>query len=29
AQLLSKAGANRYTPHAPEVLGRVLAPGAE
>ncbi len=29
AQLLSKDGANRYTPHAPEVLGRVLAPAAE
>lgn len=28
AQLLSKDGANRYTPHAPEVLGRVLAPAA-
>jgi NitT/TauT family transport system substrate-binding protein len=26
AQLLSKDGANRYTPHAPEVLRRVLAP---
>ncbi|MCU1716675.1 ABC transporter substrate-binding protein [Pseudomonas sp. 5P_3.1_Bac2] len=26
AQLLSKDGANRYTPHAPEVLNRVLAP---
>jgi NitT/TauT family transport system substrate-binding protein len=26
AKLLSKDGANRYTPHAPEVLGRVLAP---
>ncbi len=28
AQLLSKDGANRYTPHAPDVLGRVLAPAA-
>lgn len=28
AKLLSKDGANRYTPHAPEVLGRVLAPAA-
>lgn len=28
AQLLSKDGSNRYTPHAPEVLGRVLAPAA-
>ncbi|MED5609101.1 MULTISPECIES: ABC transporter substrate-binding protein [Pseudomonas] len=26
AKLLSRDGANRYTPHAPEVLGRVLAP---
>lgn len=26
AKLLSKDGANRYTPHAPEVLGKVLAP---
>ncbi|MBB1608698.1 MULTISPECIES: ABC transporter substrate-binding protein [unclassified Pseudomonas] len=26
AKLLSKDGANRYTPHAPELLGRVLAP---
>ena len=26
ARLLSKDGENRYTPHAPEVLGRVLAP---
>ncbi|WP_277053360.1 ABC transporter substrate-binding protein [Zestomonas thermotolerans] len=29
ARLLSKEGANRYTPHAPEVLGRVLAPAAD
>ena len=29
AQLLSKDGANRYTPHAPEVLRRVLAPAAD
>lgn len=28
AKLLSKDGANRYTPHAPEVLGKVLAPAA-
>lgn len=28
AQLLSRAGQNRYTPHAPEVLAKVLAPGA-
>ncbi|TBV09998.1 ABC transporter substrate-binding protein [Phytopseudomonas dryadis] len=28
AQLLSKEGANRYTPHAPEVLSRVLSPAA-
>jgi len=28
AQLLSKNGENRYTPHAPEVLSRVLAPSA-
>ena len=28
AQLLSKDGANRYTPHAPQVLNRVLAPAA-
>lgn len=28
AKLLSKDGANRYTPHAPDVLGRVLAPAA-
>lgn len=28
AKLLSKDGVNRYTPHAPEVLGRVLAPAA-
>lgn len=28
ARLLSKDGANRYTPHAPDVLGRVLAPAA-
>lgn len=28
AQLLSRDGANRYTPHAPEVLRRVLAPDA-
>lgn len=28
AQLLSKDGANRYTPHAPDVLSRVLAPVA-
>ncbi|MBD9579146.1 ABC transporter substrate-binding protein [Pseudomonas sp. PDM23] len=28
ARLLSKDGENRYTPHAPEVLGRVLAPAA-
>lgn len=28
AHLLSKDGSNRYTPHAPEVLGRVLAPAA-
>ncbi|MDH1074771.1 ABC transporter substrate-binding protein [Pseudomonas nitroreducens] len=28
AKLLSKDGENRYTPHAPEVLGRVLAPAA-
>ncbi|AVO55961.1 ABC transporter substrate-binding protein [Ectopseudomonas mendocina] len=28
AQLLSKDGANRYTPHTPDVLGRVLAPAA-
>ncbi|OLU28149.1 ABC transporter substrate-binding protein [Pseudomonas sp. PA15(2017)] len=28
AQLLSKDGANRYTPHTPEVLGQVLAPAA-
>ncbi len=29
AKLLSKDGENRYTPHAPDVLGRVLAPAAE
>ena len=29
AQILSKSGANRYTPHAPEVLGRVLTPAAD
>lgn len=28
AKLLSRDGANRYTPHAPEVLGKVLAPAA-
>jgi len=28
AQLLSKDGDNRYTPHAPEVLAKVLAPAA-
>lgn len=28
AALLSKEGTNRYTPHAPEVLARVLAPQA-
>jgi len=28
AQLLSKDGANRYTPHSPQVLTRVLAPAA-
>lgn len=28
AKLLSKDGANRYTPHAPDVLSRVLAPAA-
>lgn len=28
AKLLSKDGENRYTPHAPEVLSRVLAPAA-
>lgn len=28
AKLLSKDGANRYTPHASEVLGKVLAPAA-
>ena len=28
AKLLSKDGANRYTPHAPEVLDKVLAPAA-
>lgn len=28
AKLLSKDGENRYTPHAPDVLGRVLAPAA-
>lgn len=28
AQLLSRDGANRYTPHTPEVLRRVLAPDA-
>lgn len=28
AQLLSRDGANRYTPHTPQVLGRVLAPAA-
>lgn len=28
AQLLSKDGAHRYTPHSPEVLTRVLAPAA-
>ncbi|KTC39433.1 ABC transporter substrate-binding protein [Pseudomonas sp. ABAC61] len=28
ARLLSKDGSNRYTPHAPQVLGRVLAPSA-
>lgn len=28
AQLLSKDGANRYTPHTPQVLGRVLSPSA-
>lgn len=28
AQLLSRDGANRYTPHAPDVLRRVLAPDA-
>lgn len=28
AKLLSKDGVNRYTPHAPEVLGKVLAPAA-
>jgi NitT/TauT family transport system substrate-binding protein len=28
AQLLSREGANRYTPHTPEVLSRVLAPAA-
>lgn len=28
AQLLSKDGANRYTPHASQVLNRVLAPAA-
>lgn len=28
AQLLSKEGPHRYTPHAPEVLQRVLAPAA-
>lgn len=28
AQLLSKDGSNRYTPHAPQVLDRVLAPAA-
>ncbi|NNT95364.1 ABC transporter substrate-binding protein [Stutzerimonas nitrititolerans] len=28
AQLLSKDGANRYTPHTPEVLTKVLAPAA-
>jgi NitT/TauT family transport system substrate-binding protein len=28
AQLLSKDGANHYTPHAPDVLSRVLAPAA-
>ncbi len=28
ARLLSKEGENRYTPHAPDVLGRVLAPAA-
>ncbi len=29
ARLLSKEGANRYTPHAPEVLGRVLNPAPQ
>ena len=29
AQLLSKSGANRYTPHATEVLDRVLTPAAD
>ncbi|KAF1072572.1 MAG: Nitrate transport protein NrtA [Pseudomonas citronellolis] len=28
ARLLSKDGDNRYTPHTPDVLGRVLAPAA-
>ncbi|MHB0766174.1 ABC transporter substrate-binding protein [Stutzerimonas sp. NM35] len=28
AQLLSRDGANRYTPHTPEVLTKVLAPAA-
>ncbi|AZC50920.1 ABC transporter substrate-binding protein [Pseudomonas chlororaphis] len=28
ARLLSRDGANRYTPHAPQVLSRVLAPSA-
>ncbi|QJP09200.1 ABC transporter substrate-binding protein [Pseudomonas multiresinivorans] len=28
AKLLSKDGENRYTPHAPDVLSRVLAPAA-
>ncbi|WP_165681556.1 ABC transporter substrate-binding protein [Metapseudomonas otitidis] len=28
AKILSKDGANRYTPHASEVLGKVLAPAA-
>ncbi|MET0342687.1 MAG: ABC transporter substrate-binding protein [Polyangiales bacterium] len=28
AKLLSKAGKNKYTPHAPEVLAKVLAPSA-
>lgn len=28
AKLLSRDGANRYTPHAPQVLSRVLAPSA-
>lgn len=29
AALLSKAGPNKYTPHEPAVLGKVLAPAAE